>query len=1367
MSAEAGSSRMFEGSRGRLSEENVRAVLEADFQSGCVVESRGGKISRSYYANVLGCSRAALWHFLFVFDEYEQKLRLKVGEMRLSATERKLRNLLDQDCKAGRIVPSRGRKISRLHYASLLGCTSSALTPYISVFSEYEQKLGWRAGPPSGNARGTISEDALRRVLDKDLGTKKGVISRRGKISRRHYSSLLGWSPATMTQFISVFSEYEAKLGLKASTRIAGKRGHLSEEKLRDLLQGDFSSGRIVNFRGKVSRKYYSEKLGCSPSSLNRFKDVFEEYNQKIAAREIAILTDKLRMVLESDLASDNVVTGKSGEVNRSFYAKKIDCSPSKLSEIGDVFSEFDEKLPKKVSAVSESKIRDLLERDLQNGTVVQRQAGKIFRRHYAGLLGCPEYSLTPFISVFTEYEFKLGLRSDAVHVPESRNLIEGKVREVIEKDFRDQSIVFSQKGRIKRSHYAKLVGCSPSSMSRFRSLFSDYEKKLGVDPEIVSGGVRGAISEEKIRALLERDRESNCVATSRGGKISRRYYANLLGCSPSALSRFGFLFSEYEEKFSIVTGPLVHLSQMREWFSEEYSAGRIDVRDGKLDRLEFQKRFELSGSNHFTRYPEIRELIEEFDSKAEREEYQPLDKREELTRVKAVLDDRPSLNKDRLTINQTELARVANVSINRLREKLFTDAILKRQAEILTEAQESRIDPYVHGRVFPFSELLPVWPVRFLERVGVRFKLVAASFSAESVKNPYLSFLELLAWLPTNQNPPCQAVVSEVRSEGRVLSVGEWEDTLFAFRDHLIGQAATGAISESLADNKISALRIMLNGFVSVGLFPETSVLLPGIKYAGRRRGHRQSVAEVNLQESNEVADYVGFAQDIFVEVCRDSGTDIGLGGGGQFIAVLALEIGKLKKQLPVEPSAAVLWVLEKRLDALRERATAIVASSIKSYESGREALLSAILEGEEFEKAYLATAGNTFQRSLLVRKYFPHPRDASEDQVKKGFSNLLSLIEQRHEGIPPAGSGANTGPLGQFYAKRYLENGGLKSIAPMLNPGPDTVAAILTLYLIESGANISVGRTLDFDCIEESDLTGHSRITGYKARAKGKPIIVDLPESSPAVRAMKWLQAANGRLRAQAGEEADRMFLMQIGQRVQLMTPHWYTAWFKKIASTVPSLEGANLVPNMIRPSVLLHAALTNEGKLSTGMAIGQHSVQVTQGYQQKWPSRLLYDQNIRRFQTSVETLLMASVEDAASKLGVTVEEFEERLGELRPTGLGTFCRDQRGREGEKQETCSTMDCWNNCPHLLIVAEVEAMAALRLWRAALERARPEWERDRPERWDEVWLPWLCLTTVVEEKMVRGPMVKIWKAAEKRAAEISAQPGYIAPRPW
>lgn len=162
-----------------------------------------------------------------------------------------------------------------------------------------------------------------------------------------------------------------------------------------------------------------------------------------------------------------------------------------------------------------------------------------------------------------------------------------------------------------------------------------------------------------------------------------------------------------------------------------------------------------------------------------------------------------------------------------------------------------------------------------------------------------------------------------------------------------------------------------------------------------------------------------------------------------------------------------------------------------------------------------------------------------------------------------------------------------------------------------------------------------------------------------------MDWLLSANSRLKVNAQTNDRNLFLMRIGGRVQPMTSHWYTNWFKRFVASAPGLQSVKLLPNMIRPSVLLQAALANDGRLATGMAIGQHGVATTQGYQQKWPTRLLYDENIRRFHNALETLVMSGVEDAASKLGITTEQFEARLGQLRGTGLGTFCRDQRGLE------------------------------------------------------------------------------------------------------
>ena len=876
----------------------------------------------------------------------------------------------------------------------------------------------------------------------------------------------------------------------------------------------------------------------------------------------------------------------------------------------------------------------------------------------------------------------------------------------------------------------------------------------------------RGTLSERRLRSLLDHDCKDGRIPADRGGKISRRHYAGLLGCTHSALARFKAVFAEYEQRLGVVTGPMQHFSEMRKWLTKSYESREIGIRDNKLDRVAFMMHFGLRGGTFMTRHPPIRKLFEEFDARAKRESYLPLERYKELERVVAVLAAGPVLNKDRMTINQVELAKTAKVPRARLGSRPFADVVAASQATISAEVAASRIDPYVHGRVFPFSDLIAPWSELFLERVGIRFKHIAVGLSPSTVKGPYLQLVHMLAWIGRSENPHCRTVVAEANKFGRVHSVDEWEDALFVYRDRLVATIADGSATESSVDGAISALRIVLNALSSAQVVPPVAITLPGIKHVRRRRGHLRSVAEASLTDAGRKADYVAFARDRFLDACKVSGTDMGMGDTDDFINGLTVEIS-VSHDLSSDPVEAIRLVLERRLSALHSHAAAIVDSAVKARQRGHELLSRSQIDGAAFEADYLASTGNPYKLRQLVREFFPNPADSTKAKTEQGVANLLALIQQRCGGVPPVGNKNNSLGYGQFFAKRYLAYGGLATIGRLLNPDSDTVGAVLTLYLIESGANVSVGRTLDRECMEASDLSKYCRITGYKARAKGKPIIVDLPESSPAVEAIKWFLSSSEELKAAAGRDSDRLFLMRIGGRVQLMTPHWYNNWFKSFAGSVPELQGVKLLPSMIRPSVLLHASLGNEGRLAVGMAIGQHGLAVTQGYQQKWPTRLLYDENIRRFQKAFETLVLSGAEDVALKLGITVEQFTARLGELRATGLGTFCRDQRGRSSEPGKKCSTLDCWNDCPHMLIVAEVEAIAALQLWQRSLRAARPDWERDQPERWDRVWLPWLCLTDVVEEKMVRGPMIKIWNAAMRRASEISAKSDYVPPHPW
>lgn len=939
---------------------------------------------------------------------------------------------------------------------------------------------------------------------------------------------------------------------------------------------------------------------------------------------------------------------------------------------------------------------------------------------------------------------------------------MDDRLREALEFDITQKQVRVSSEKLIQRAHYAKLLGCSLSRLSSFAGIFAEFERRITLTDVKPNAGLAGAL-----RSLLLADSSAGKLPSSRGGKIDRRYYANKLGCTPSALTRFVPIFAEFEQRFNITTKMTRHLPNMRAWLKEAFEAGELAIRDGKIDRTVFAKQFGLRGQNVIGCHPEIRALFEEYDARAERERYLPSVQVEELQRLREVLAADPELASDRITISAVKLSKAAEIPRNRLQSRYFAEAIAQAQAQITTLVMASKIDPYFHDRVFWFSGLAATWGTEFIQRVALRFKQVVSCLSKGSSGQPYLSLRNALSWIGASANPHCVAVLHEARKVGRITDAGEWEDALFAYRDQLVEGISRGNASDSTVNMRIFSLRTSLDALATGAVIPRTANSLPGVKYSRRRAGHLRSVAEVP-RVGRGATSYIDFARKHFESTQDALEIKIGWGDSDSFFASIGEEL-RITSEIPEDPAEAIKILLQRRLEALRSKATAIVDEAAVMYERGRKLLSISTIDSESFEKLYLGQSLNSYQRALLLKDIFPC-QGSSDEHVEMGMANLLALIEQKHGGVPPS---STPNPLyGQLFARRYRDYGGITAIETMLIPDARTVGAALTLYLIDSGANVSVGRTLNRECSEKSDLAGYRRITGHKARAQGKPIIVDLPEEASSVRAIDWLLSAGCRLPEQvkntdsSNSDRDRLFLMRLGGRVQLMTPHWYTNWFKEFASSITALKDLRLTPNMIRPSVLLHASLSNDGRLMTGMAWAQHTEKAAQGYQQKWPTRLRYDQLMRQFLGSFESLVMKNVPEAAEKLGITPEEFEARLGNLQATGLGTFCRDGRGRPGSYGASCSTVDCWNDCPHMLIVAEVEAIASLQLWQTALRQAQPEMERDHPERWDKVWLPWLCLTDVVEENMVRG-MIAIWNSASRRACEIASQPDYVPARPW
>ena len=86
--------------------------------------------------------------------------------------------------------------------------------------------------------------------------------------------------------------------------------------------------------------------------------------------------------------------------------------------------------------------------------------------------------------------------------------------------------------------------------------------------------------------------------------------------------------------------------------------------------------------------------------------------------------------------------------------------------------------------------------------------------------------------------------------------------------------------------------------------------------------------------------------------------------------------------------------------------------------------------------------------------------------------------------------------------------------------------------------------------------------------------------------------------------------------------------------------------------------------------------------------------------------------------------------------------------------------------CPNMIVVNHPETVADLIQWNRVLNARGAEWEVERPERWEQKWLPWLIFTEVVLEQMKRGPNARVYERALVLVAERE-KAGISVPEPW
>ncbi|MGO8661532.1 hypothetical protein ACC805_12230 [Rhizobium ruizarguesonis] len=1152
--------------------------------------------------------------------------------------------------------------------------------------------------------------------------------------------------------------------------------GSLLRDKLRKELETDLEQGKIVwNDLGTVNRVVYARRLGVTRKALPL--DLLAEFDAR--GPQVVSTADRLRALLEADLQRGALVSVHPGVLNRAHYARAIGAR----HPIGHraLFAHYQKQLQQRP-------LRDLLsallEKDRAHCTLKFRASGKLDRLHYATELGASS-GLDHYVSVFEQYEIEEGGWPVAFEVDLEE--MDGWLNR------QRGSKCFLRSGRVSRQRFRRAFGIPFLDFERrhagIRELLrrhdldvssvetiagsheqgpgEDYDAAEHDDPEKDLGATASVLIEQypslakhqhyssgsarrKLVAALNELLIVDQLPRSRGGKISRSYFATLFGVERSAMTPYFLIFKDYEE----ATGGALakweaKCPKVRAWLEAGFSNGTIELQDGRLSRVQLAHAFPGIVSVYH-RYPALVALFAEFDERIVATGYVPVRLNSEIEAVRSTLESDPPLSKTGLSYSRKELAAATGVSTVRLARAPFIGLILSAELKLRKRVEGDSLSCVLQGRRRSFRELLEIgWADTFIARVAKAFGKTFRSAKEETTKGAFVQLLGFLRHLGTSDDPSCMSVKAALNAGGvRMVETSDWAFAQQSFQTFINNNHA---YQGRTGNAKLTIVNSVIRALANLGALPESEL---GMKGNRTRSEHRRTIAEGPKSEG--VDGYLTFATSMLREAAKSQDIVVEAGEEAGFLKTLRQELERQQTMDKDTPATIILRVLKRRLALIEAAAANIHHKWRKHWENGQKLLGLGEPVGSDWINRLVSQNGNDPQRKEEMRRYFPI------DGRQRATSNLLRLIVDHFPSMKVLADGPG---YGQFLSKRMLELGGMSFIEGFLAPPAEAVAASVISYLCEAGTNVAVARTLYTVAIGPSEITGCVRVDGEKARAGGKPIHAHLDAKGAAVTSMEWLIEASAGLRTLLGpDDGQLLFVANVQSRTKPIDEYFIRSTFKKMVENVPELAGLGLTPALLRPTVLLIAALEGGASAHISALLGQHGLNVNQGYSDQAPTRFMRDMDILGSLEGMQTLVILDEKDAQAFVGISAEQVKERAEKLMETGLGTFCLDRYARPGNDGKICTQLDCWNNCPSLVVIARKRDFAFMMIWRASLLEVQGDWIRDRPERWYTQWEQWLGLIEMVEKEVKFTSMGKIWREAEVVANAVMSDENF---RPW
>ena len=782
----------------------------------------------------------------------------------------------------------------------------------------------------------------------------------------------------------------------------------------------------------------------------------------------------------------------------------------------------------------------------------------------------------------------------------------------------------------------------------------------------------------------------------------------------------------------------------------------------GDLNRAEVLRKFGLGNGSAWVvqaRAPRLKDLLDRYDAEIDRSrqgQYKYAKYRERLQQTLAREDLK--LTHDRI-ISRTWLAKEVGIGRDAFSSPCLDELVERKQAEIdasRRSGESGRVvvvggvehlnvgcTPYSdrHGRVFNFADLVPLYGLRFAERLGTAFLCLVEDMAAP--KQGYARARHFLKWLAGHSRVD-PAVVKALRAN-ELPNKADFEYAALMYREELFDTRELQG-----GGPRLHPRFSIIERLGELGIFPR-------VTFGRRKRGSRSATYESSPRPTLAEAEVIDENVLALATDCA-SATGVELPPGRDtvaFVNCLAIERSR-RSDLPDSLPEAIRVICEERLDALRRAMSEIFSDWHATYVGGKRVV--------DFPEEHpigdsLRACATGHDWNTEVSRLFPAA------QPELALANAVRLVRDEHDGVCPVAVAANGS---QFWRHVYGKVGGQQRVQQYLLPPRVVVSAAVCLYLCESGANVSVALSLSDRALRPSRRHGHVDVIGNKQRARGKPIYTTLSRRSLLPGAISAAESMSSILDALAASGAQdkaalgKLFVHPSRGRLKVLTEWQLREDCERVVRASP-LKDLKILPSMIRPTVLLAVQLRNPGNIGTAQVLAQHSSPTTTlGYLNKLPYRMISAQKVREFSDSVQVRILATDRDGES---------DAALNRARHTGMGVICRDPlAGAQPDfpKGKSCQAIDRCLSCSQMLVAASPPSVASMILWREALVEAESRWLEERYDRWVKVWLSWkVFFDVILEEKMSRGPLAGVRREAKSLADAIRQSDDYSPPMPF